>query len=236
MSARGPDLRESPSGHSGQPPYIAACELPGQRSAPCALSQRPAQGGFASPCFPRSTLRLRIQRRGGCARLTRPRLWFRRRTGRRAGVCSGERRQWVVEQAVVRPLLNHAVIEVELRAGEISGETDWLWVRLLDVSRALTARRWIADGELVLEAWGISSWASTAATCSPSGTAKPSASRPTGHPTWPWTSATWLDLPRLHHPQPARACRAHPRAPPRRQRLRRRPLPRRAPPHRLHWF
>ena len=28
---------------------------------------------------------------------------------------------------------------------------DWLWVRLLDVPRALTARGWFADGELVLD-------------------------------------------------------------------------------------
>ena len=40
---------------------------------------------------------------------------------------------------------------VDFRAGEISGETDWLWLRLLDVPRALTARRWSADGELVLD-------------------------------------------------------------------------------------
>ncbi|GHE48692.1 UPF0256 protein [Streptomyces longispororuber] len=39
----------------------------------------------------------------------------------------------------------------DLRAGEASGETDWLWVRLLDVPRALTARGWFTDGELVLD-------------------------------------------------------------------------------------
>ncbi|WP_380284467.1 GNAT family N-acetyltransferase [Kitasatospora purpeofusca] len=39
----------------------------------------------------------------------------------------------------------------DFRAGEVGGETDWLWVRLLDVPRALTARGWFADGELVLD-------------------------------------------------------------------------------------
>ncbi|EYT82127.1 acetyltransferase [Streptomyces sp. Tu 6176] len=39
----------------------------------------------------------------------------------------------------------------DLRAGEVSGDTDWLWVRLLDVPRALTARGWSLDGELVLD-------------------------------------------------------------------------------------
>ncbi|MFJ3897403.1 GNAT family N-acetyltransferase [Streptomyces sp. NPDC090083] len=38
----------------------------------------------------------------------------------------------------------------DFRAAEVSGDTDWLWVRLLDVPRALTARGWFADGELVL--------------------------------------------------------------------------------------
>ncbi len=37
------------------------------------------------------------------------------------------------------------------RAGEVSGDMDWLWVRLLDVPRALTARGWFTDGELVLD-------------------------------------------------------------------------------------
>ncbi|MFE3032101.1 GNAT family N-acetyltransferase [Streptomyces canus] len=40
---------------------------------------------------------------------------------------------------------------VDFRAGEVSGDMDWLWVRLLDVPRALTARGWFADGELVLD-------------------------------------------------------------------------------------
>ncbi|MEV0909672.1 GNAT family N-acetyltransferase [Streptomyces hokutonensis] len=39
----------------------------------------------------------------------------------------------------------------DFRAGEVSGDTDWLWVRLLDVPRALTERGWSMDGELVLD-------------------------------------------------------------------------------------
>ncbi|MGW1224769.1 GNAT family N-acetyltransferase [Streptomyces sp. NPDC001478] len=39
----------------------------------------------------------------------------------------------------------------DVRAGEVGGQTDWLWVRLLDVPRALTARGWCADGEIVLD-------------------------------------------------------------------------------------
>ncbi|MFD5245904.1 GNAT family N-acetyltransferase [Amycolatopsis sp. NPDC058340] len=39
----------------------------------------------------------------------------------------------------------------DFRAGEVGGDTDWLWVRLLDVPRALTARGWSTDGELVLD-------------------------------------------------------------------------------------
>ncbi|MFE5795466.1 GNAT family N-acetyltransferase [Streptomyces sp. NPDC056503] len=39
----------------------------------------------------------------------------------------------------------------DFRAGEVSHDTDWLWVRLLDIPRALAARAWPADGELVLE-------------------------------------------------------------------------------------
>ncbi|MCX5389190.1 GNAT family N-acetyltransferase [Streptomyces sp. NBC_00094] len=39
----------------------------------------------------------------------------------------------------------------DFRAGEVSGDTDWLWVRLLDVPGALTARGWFMDGELVLD-------------------------------------------------------------------------------------
>lgn len=39
----------------------------------------------------------------------------------------------------------------DFRAAEVAGDGDWLWVRLLDVPRALTARGWFADGELVLD-------------------------------------------------------------------------------------
>ncbi|MFB8238298.1 GNAT family N-acetyltransferase [Kitasatospora purpeofusca] len=39
----------------------------------------------------------------------------------------------------------------DIRSGETSAEEDWLWVRLLDVPRALAARGWYADGELVLD-------------------------------------------------------------------------------------
>ncbi|WP_037601551.1 GNAT family N-acetyltransferase [Streptacidiphilus rugosus] len=39
----------------------------------------------------------------------------------------------------------------DFNATEASSNTDWLWVRLLDVPRALTARGWFADGELVLD-------------------------------------------------------------------------------------
>ncbi|WP_405016683.1 GNAT family N-acetyltransferase [Kitasatospora sp. NBC_00070] len=39
----------------------------------------------------------------------------------------------------------------DFRAAEVGNDTDWLWVRLLDVPRALTARDWATDGELVLD-------------------------------------------------------------------------------------
>jgi predicted acetyltransferase len=39
----------------------------------------------------------------------------------------------------------------DFRAGQVNDDTDWLWVRLLDVPRALTARGWLTDGELVLD-------------------------------------------------------------------------------------
>ncbi len=39
----------------------------------------------------------------------------------------------------------------DFNAGQPGDDTDWLWVRLLDVPRALTARSWFADGELVLD-------------------------------------------------------------------------------------
>ncbi|MFC0601733.1 GNAT family N-acetyltransferase [Streptomyces palmae] len=39
----------------------------------------------------------------------------------------------------------------DFRAAQVGIDTDWLWVRLLDVPRALTARGWFTDGELVLD-------------------------------------------------------------------------------------
>ncbi|KUJ68495.1 acetyltransferase [Streptomyces albus subsp. albus] len=39
----------------------------------------------------------------------------------------------------------------DFRAGQVGDDADWLWVRLLDVPRALTARGWFMDGELVLD-------------------------------------------------------------------------------------
>ncbi|MEU1122236.1 GNAT family N-acetyltransferase [Streptomyces sp. NPDC005899] len=39
----------------------------------------------------------------------------------------------------------------DFRAGEVSDDTDWLWVRLLDIPHALTARGWFTDGALVLD-------------------------------------------------------------------------------------
>jgi predicted acetyltransferase len=39
----------------------------------------------------------------------------------------------------------------DFRAGQVSEDTDWLWVRLLDIPRALTARGWFTDGDLVLD-------------------------------------------------------------------------------------
>ncbi|WP_086824187.1 GNAT family N-acetyltransferase [Allokutzneria sp. NRRL B-24872] len=39
----------------------------------------------------------------------------------------------------------------DFSAGEASQHTEWLWVRLLDVPRALAARRWFTDGDLVLD-------------------------------------------------------------------------------------
>ncbi|MEV6972018.1 GNAT family N-acetyltransferase [Kitasatospora sp. NPDC093806] len=70
--------------------------------------------------------------------------------------------------ALVRCLLGHDLVDrivfrhftpdhplrwqlADFRAAELSGDTDQLWVRLLDVPRALTARGWFADGELVLD-------------------------------------------------------------------------------------
>lgn len=39
----------------------------------------------------------------------------------------------------------------DFRAAEVTNDTDWLWVRLLDVPQALTARGWSTDVELVLD-------------------------------------------------------------------------------------
>ncbi len=39
----------------------------------------------------------------------------------------------------------------DFRAAQVSDDTDWLWVRLLDVPQALTARGWFTDGEIVLD-------------------------------------------------------------------------------------
>ncbi|MET9525856.1 GNAT family N-acetyltransferase [Streptomyces coeruleorubidus] len=39
----------------------------------------------------------------------------------------------------------------DFRAGQVSDAMDWLWVRLLDIPQALTARGWFTDGELVLD-------------------------------------------------------------------------------------
>jgi predicted acetyltransferase len=39
----------------------------------------------------------------------------------------------------------------DFRAGQVGDHTDWLWVRLLDIPRALTVRGWFTDGELVLD-------------------------------------------------------------------------------------
>ncbi|MEU5322671.1 GNAT family N-acetyltransferase [Streptomyces sp. NPDC021056] len=39
----------------------------------------------------------------------------------------------------------------DFRAGQVSGQMDWLWVRILDIPAALTARGWFTDGELVLD-------------------------------------------------------------------------------------
>jgi predicted acetyltransferase len=39
----------------------------------------------------------------------------------------------------------------DFRACQVTDDSDWLWVRLLDVPGALVARGWFADGELVLD-------------------------------------------------------------------------------------
>ncbi|MEV4940246.1 GNAT family N-acetyltransferase [Streptomyces zaomyceticus] len=73
-----------------------------------------------------------------------------------------------VYTALVRFLIGHDLVErvvlkhvptdhplrwqlEDFRGGEVTGDTDGLWVRLLDVPRALTSRGWFADGELVLD-------------------------------------------------------------------------------------
>ncbi|WP_326834843.1 GNAT family N-acetyltransferase [Amycolatopsis rhabdoformis] len=60
----------------------------------------------------------------------------------------------LVKQVVFRHLPLGTPLRWQLadfRAGEVSCVDDWLWVRLLDVPRALEARGWSADGELVLD-------------------------------------------------------------------------------------
>ncbi|MCX4447097.1 GNAT family N-acetyltransferase [Streptomyces sp. NPDC087866] len=60
----------------------------------------------------------------------------------------------LVSQVVFRHVLPEHPLRRQLadvRAGEVGGVTDWLWVRLLDVPRALAARGWSTDGELVLD-------------------------------------------------------------------------------------
>ncbi|MEU9047952.1 MULTISPECIES: GNAT family N-acetyltransferase [unclassified Kitasatospora] len=39
----------------------------------------------------------------------------------------------------------------DFNAGQLGNSTDWLWVRILDVPRALSSRGWFCDGELVLD-------------------------------------------------------------------------------------
>jgi predicted acetyltransferase len=39
----------------------------------------------------------------------------------------------------------------DFRAGQVSDDMDWLYVRFLDIPHALTARGWFTDGELVLD-------------------------------------------------------------------------------------
>ncbi|GAA1645031.1 GNAT family N-acetyltransferase [Actinoplanes couchii] len=39
----------------------------------------------------------------------------------------------------------------DFRAAQVADDGDWLWVRLLDVPRALTSRGWFTDGEIVLD-------------------------------------------------------------------------------------
>ncbi|MFF8959663.1 GNAT family N-acetyltransferase [Streptomyces sp. NPDC014894] len=60
----------------------------------------------------------------------------------------------LVSQAVFRHVPPEHPLRWQLadfRAGEVGEYADWLWARLLDVPRALTARGWFADGDLVLD-------------------------------------------------------------------------------------
>jgi predicted acetyltransferase len=89
-------------------------------------------------------------------------------------VVSGtQRRQWqrwrsVAATALARFALEHDLVTTvvfkhvppeqplrwqlaDFRACEVGDDTDQLWVRLLDVPRALTARGWLTDGEIVLD-------------------------------------------------------------------------------------
>ncbi|MER7670962.1 GNAT family N-acetyltransferase [Kitasatospora sp. NPDC096128] len=73
-----------------------------------------------------------------------------------------------VTSALTRFLLGHDLVEqvvfkhfpaehplrwqlADFGAAQVGNSTEWLWVRLLDVPRALTARGWLTDGELVLD-------------------------------------------------------------------------------------
>ncbi|MFJ7247449.1 GNAT family N-acetyltransferase [Kitasatospora sp. NPDC098652] len=73
-----------------------------------------------------------------------------------------------VTSALSRVLLGHDLVDqvvfkhftaehplrwqlADFGAAQVGNSTEWLWVRLLDVPRALTARGWSADGELVLD-------------------------------------------------------------------------------------
>jgi predicted acetyltransferase len=109
----------------------------------------------------------------------------------------------------------------DFRAGQVSDAMDWLWVRLLDIPHALTARGWSTDGELVLDVDDpflgehgryLLTVHEGKADC------VPRRERP------------GLGLPRRHRPEHARAGRTHPGPPPERGRPRRRPLPRRPSP------
>ncbi|MFD9686684.1 GNAT family N-acetyltransferase [Kitasatospora sp. NPDC059088] len=73
-----------------------------------------------------------------------------------------------VTSALARFLLGHDLVDqvvfkhfpaehplrwqlADFGAAQVGNSSEWLWVRLLDVPRALTARGWSADGELVLD-------------------------------------------------------------------------------------